>query len=96
MSANKYDVSFLTFKTNATFLLSFRALTTILALRTKNIEIAGVILNGKDDDFDNYGAIEYYGKVDVLDKIPYFDTVNKNTVMNYKLCDKALKKLLGE
>ena len=31
ISANKYEVSFLTFKTNATFLSSFRALTTDFA-----------------------------------------------------------------
>ncbi len=69
------------------------ALTTILALRSRNIEIAGVILNGDADPFDNYNAIEYYGKVDVLDKIFHFDNLNKTSIKNYKLSEKLLKKL---
>ncbi|MBR2141456.1 MAG: dethiobiotin synthase [Rickettsiales bacterium] len=72
------------------------ALTTILALRSKNISIAGVILNGDYDPFNNYEAIEQYGKVDVLDKIQHFDVVDKYNIKKYKLCQKALNKLLGE
>lgn len=70
------------------------ALTTILALRSKNIEISGVILNGMDDPFDNCNAIEHYGKVDVLDKIGHIENLNKESIKNYKLSDKLLKKLL--
>ena len=70
------------------------ALTSILALKSYNIEIAGVILKGKDDPLDNYGAIEYYGKVDVLDKIDFIPQLTKENIKNYKLSDKLLKKLL--
>lgn len=70
------------------------ALSSILALRSRNIEIAGVILNGEDDPLDNYGAIEYYGKVDVLDKIKFVDNPDKGKVKAYKLSKKLLDKLL--
>lgn len=69
-------------------------LATILALRTRNIEIAGVILNGDYDPFDNYNAIQHYGKVEVLDKIFHFENLNKSSIKNYRLSDKLLKKLL--
>ena len=69
-------------------------LTSILALRNWNIEIAGVILKGNDDPLDNYGAIEYYGKVDVLDKIGFIPELNKDSIKNYRLSDKLLKKLM--
>ena len=70
------------------------ALSSILALRSRNIEIAGVILNGEDDPLDNYNAIEYYGKVDVLDKIKFIENPDKNKIKEYKLSKKLLDKLL--
>lgn len=70
------------------------ALTSILALRQWNIDIAGVILNGADDPLDNYGAIEYYGKVEVLDKIDFISPLNKDSIKNYKLGNKLIDKLL--
>lgn len=70
------------------------ALSSILALRSRNIEIASVILNGEDDPLDNYNAIEYYGKVDVLDKIKFIENPDKNKIKEYKLSKKLLDKLL--
>ena len=70
------------------------ALTTILALKSRNIDIAGVILNGDEDPLDNYKAIEYYGKVDVLDMVSEIKPLNTNSIKNYKLSKKLLNKLL--
>lgn len=70
------------------------ALTTILALKSRNIEISGVILNGDDDRLDNAEAIEHYGKVNILDKISRINSINKDSIKNYKLSEKLLKKLL--
>lgn len=69
------------------------ALTSILGLRSKNIEIAGIILNGENDPFDNYGAIEYYGKVDVLDKVSIIKPLSKESIKNYKFSSKLLNLL---
>lgn len=69
------------------------ALTSILGLRSKNIEIAGIILNGENDPFDNYGAIEYYGKVDVLDKVSTIKPLSKESIKNYKFSSKLLNLL---
>ncbi len=69
-------------------------LTTILALRSRNIDIAGIILNGNNDLLDNHKAIEYYGKVDVLDMINKINPLNKDSIKNYKLSKKLLNKLL--
>ena len=68
------------------------ALTTITSLRVNNIEIAGVILNGDYDPFNNREAIEHYGDVEVLDVVKHFDNIKE--VKNYKLSDKLLNKLL--
>lgn len=70
------------------------ALTSILALKSKNIEIAGVILNGDYDPFNNYEAIEYYGKVNVLDKISTIKPLNKENIKNYKFSSKLIDFLL--
>ena len=70
------------------------ALTTILALKSKNITISGIILNGNKDPLDNYKAIEYYGNVDVLDMIDEIKPLDKNSIKNYKLSEKLLNKLL--
>lgn len=69
-------------------------LTTILALKSRNIDIAGVILNGDRDLLNNYEAIEYYGKVDVLDMIGEIKPLNKESIKSNKLSEKLLNKLL--
>ncbi len=47
-------------------------LLTINALKAKNINIAGVIING-NISFDNAEALEFYGKVKIIDKIAKSD-----------------------
>ncbi|MDR0572109.1 MAG: dethiobiotin synthase [Rickettsiales bacterium] len=68
-------------------------LTTILALRTRNIEISGVILNGDDDPFANYEAIEHYGRVPVLAMIGQID-ISRNGIDNYDIGNKLISKLI--
>lgn len=53
-------------------------LLTLEALRSRGIEVAGVIFNGVDAE--NRAAIEHFGRVRVLAELPRFDPVNPTTV----------------
>lgn len=68
-------------------------LTTINALRSYNIEIAGVILNGFNDPLENAESIEKFGNVTILDKVKNINPLNKDNIKNYKLSDNLIKKL---
>ena len=48
---------------------------TIEALKNRNIEILGVIMNGIKNE-ENKKAIKHYGKVKILDEIEIFDKNN--------------------
>lgn len=50
------------------------------ALRARNISVLGVILNGPHDQ-DNFNAIEFYGKVQVLASIPKLQSISKESLM---------------
>ena len=47
-------------------------LLTLLALRARRIEVAGVVLNGPKNA-DNADAIERFGQVDLIDRIDWYD-----------------------
>ena len=49
------------------------------ALRSRNIEVAGVIMNG-ENNIQNSNAIEVYGRTSVLAKFPKLDSVSMNTL----------------
>lgn len=55
-------------------------LLTLAALRRRNLTIAGVILNGPEDD-ENRHAIIHYGNVAVLAHIPPLSPLNQHTLM---------------
>ncbi|WP_343559606.1 dethiobiotin synthase [Kiloniella sp. b19] len=54
-------------------------LLTLEALRSRAIEVAGVIMNGPENPA-NREAIENYGKVEVLAELPRLDTVTSKTM----------------
>lgn len=56
-------------------------LLTIEALRSRNINILGVIMNGPLND-DNKKAIEYYAKVPVIAQIPKIVKINSKNLQN--------------
>ena len=63
---------------------------TVEALKNRNIEILGIIMNGIKNE-DNKKAIEYYGKVQVLDEIEIFDKNNWYKSFLGKKLNKNLK-----
>lgn len=50
------------------------------ALRARSISVLGVILNGPHDQ-DNFNAIEFYGKVQVLASIPKLQSISKESLI---------------
>ena len=62
------------------------------ALRSRNIPVLGVIMNGKQD-LQNSNAIEVYGHTTILAQFPKIDTVNMNTLKQVALSQK-LKQIL--
>lgn len=60
------------------------SLLTIEALRSRNIPILGIIVNGKENIATNE-TIEFYGKVPILGQLPLLDLVNKETLQNIPL-----------
>lgn len=69
------------------------SLLTIEALRARNIDIAGVILNGTPNA-ENAEAIECYGKVKILAQFPKLEKVSKENLLNITFAD-SLKKLFN-
>lgn len=67
-------------------------LLTIQALRSRSIDICGVIISG-EKNLENYKAIEYYGKVEILAELPYIRNINKQTLSEIPLSQK-LKDIL--
>lgn len=61
------------------------------ALRTRNIPVLGVIINGGEDQ-DNYKAIKKYGNTTILSVIPKLSKITKQQLFNLKL-NNTLKKL---
>ena len=57
-------------------------LLTIEALRSRDIEIAGVIMNGGSDE-QNRMAIQFYGKCEIIWEIPEFEEISKETIHGY-------------
>jgi dethiobiotin synthetase len=56
-------------------------LLTLAALREVNVAICGVALIG-DEDVENRSAIEHYGKVRVIGRIPILDGINRATLLD--------------
>ncbi|MDJ1305116.1 MAG: dethiobiotin synthase [Candidatus Midichloria sp.] len=56
---------------------------TLGALTNRNIKILGVIMNG-DKNEENKKAIEYYGKVRVLQEFPKIEKINKSSLLAIK------------
>ena len=54
-------------------------LLTLEALRHRNVEVAGVVLNGPVND-DNREAIERFGRTRVIDTVPTLSGVDRTTV----------------
>lgn len=57
-------------------------LLTIEALRKRNLEVKGVIMNGRKNT-ENKIAIEIYGKVPVLAEMPEFERLNSENLNNW-------------
>jgi dethiobiotin synthase len=68
-------------------------LMTIEALRSRGVEICGVILNGPEN-VENARSIELYGKVKILANFPKLDLVNREVLSAMKLT-KNLSNILG-
>lgn len=68
-------------------------LMTIEVLRSRGIEILGVILNGPEN-LDNARSIEFYGRVSILANFPKLGSVTKESLCNIKLT-KNLSNILG-
>lgn len=54
------------------------------ALRSRNIQVLGVIMNGKQN-LQNSNAIEVYGRTSILAHFPKLETVNMNTLKSVAL-----------
>lgn len=57
-------------------------LLTIEALRQRNLEIAGVIMNGETNQ-ENKLAIEHFGRIAVLAEMPPFEELDANNLNNW-------------
>ncbi len=57
-------------------------LLTIKALRNHNLEILGVIMNGKPN-LENKKAIEHFGSVPVLAEMPEFEKIDSDRLENW-------------
>ena len=62
---------------------------TLEALRSKGVNVLGVITNG-EENIENRLAIEYYGKVNVLQHIPFFCNVSKAELLRLKASQELL------
>jgi dethiobiotin synthetase len=62
------------------------------ALRKRNIQVVGVIMNGKQNS-QNSNAIEFYGQTSILAEFPKLEIINKNALQNVILPEK-LKQIL--
>jgi dethiobiotin synthetase len=62
------------------------------ALRSRNIPVLGVIMNG-EKNMQNRSAIEFYGHVPILAEFPKVEEISKETLKNVPL-PKALKHIL--
>jgi dethiobiotin synthetase len=56
-------------------------LLTLAALREANLAICGVALIGAED-IENRRAIEHYGNVRVIGRIPILDEINRATLLD--------------
>ncbi|GAJ46186.1 ATP-dependent dethiobiotin synthetase BioD [Holospora elegans E1] len=63
------------------------------ALRARNILVLGVIMNGRKN-VENNKAIEYYGRVCILDDFPYLFKISTVVLKNLELSEK-LKEILN-
>lgn len=54
-------------------------LLTVAALRNANVELAGVVMTGKENS-DNRRAIERYGNVPVIGTIPWLDSIDRSSL----------------
>ena len=61
-------------------------LLTIESIRKRKIEIYGVVLNGKPYP-SNKKAIEFYGNVNVIAEIPWYEKDTNKKLRNFKFCD---------
>jgi dethiobiotin synthase len=57
-------------------------LLTIETIRTYNLKVFGVILNG-EPNIENKKAIEHYGEVKVLAELPKFETLNTQNLRDW-------------
>ena len=55
-------------------------LLTVEALRARQLDVAGVVMNGPPND-DNRASIERYGEVEVLAQVPAFERIDRDTVV---------------
>lgn len=62
------------------------------ALRSRNITVLGVIMNGEQNPQNSY-SIELYGRISVLAEFPKLESVNMNTLKSVALPEK-LKQIL--
>ncbi|AWD33113.1 ATP-dependent dethiobiotin synthetase BioD [Candidatus Fokinia solitaria] len=62
----------------------------IEALRTRKIDILGVIMNGEDKN-ENMEAIEFYGKTQVIAQFPYLSKISYNTLKDIPLPERLVK-----
>ena len=65
------------------------------ALRSRNIEILGVIMNG-ENNVDNKESIEKYGNIEVLAEFPLLKTINHDILQTIKLPEKLAQILAGK
>ena len=63
------------------------------ALRTRNIEILGIIMSGELNQ-DNSDAIAGYGQTKVIGQLPFLQNINQDTLKNIPLTT-DLKKIFG-
>jgi dethiobiotin synthetase len=54
-------------------------LLTIAAIRNANVQLAGVVMIGNENP-ENCRAVERYGCVPVIGKIPWLVTINRHTL----------------
>ena len=66
---------------------------TIEALRSRNIKILGVIMNGKKN-LENKLAIENYGKIQVVQEIEYFQKIETLSLSETELQEQSISTLL--
>ncbi len=57
-------------------------LLTLEALRSREIEVAGIVMNGGSDE-QNRMAIQFYGKCEIIWEIPEFEEISKETIHGY-------------